>query len=314
MQASLARPSTGGAVNAIFKASPSSPTIAFFFPRGCTLTTKLTPAALSFIGIMPKKLNNPGPWMFPRDPLCPLWLSFRPLSKNPCPHSHTSRSLFNRHFEIMRHPHRKHLHSYPRQTSPSNLIAQFPQLPEVRPRLLRILGKRRHGHQSAKLKMLQARHPLQQFLQLLRFRGHSALRSLPSNIDLNQHRDLLPKIRRRRIQPLCQPQRIHRIHPPQTVLLPSLPCSTANARSCAIPHRPNPPAPQLSPQTPAPDSPQTAATPRHTPREYVPPVASCSPPSMKSQPDPSRHAAQPRPSAAARPQCCSKSAPPAIPP
>jgi len=43
MQASLARPSSGGAVRATFRASPSSPVIAFFLARGWTLTAKLTP-------------------------------------------------------------------------------------------------------------------------------------------------------------------------------------------------------------------------------------------------------------------------------
>src|SRR6266404_7341799 len=37
MQASFARPSTGAAVRAIFKASPNSPTTAFLRARGCTL-------------------------------------------------------------------------------------------------------------------------------------------------------------------------------------------------------------------------------------------------------------------------------------
>ena len=47
MQASLARPSTGGVVKETFKASPSSPVMAFFFARGWTLTAKLTPDGLS---------------------------------------------------------------------------------------------------------------------------------------------------------------------------------------------------------------------------------------------------------------------------
>src|SRR5712692_3897115 len=43
MQASLALPSTGGAVSATLRASPIWPVIAFFFARGWTLTAKLTP-------------------------------------------------------------------------------------------------------------------------------------------------------------------------------------------------------------------------------------------------------------------------------
>jgi hypothetical protein len=47
--ASLARPSTGGAVNATFSASPNSPTIAFRFARGWTLIANVTPAAVSLM-------------------------------------------------------------------------------------------------------------------------------------------------------------------------------------------------------------------------------------------------------------------------
>ena len=52
MQASLARPSTGGAVNASFSASPTAPVMEFFLARGCTLTAKAAPAEVSRIGIM----------------------------------------------------------------------------------------------------------------------------------------------------------------------------------------------------------------------------------------------------------------------
>ena len=43
MQASLARPSTGGEVRVSLSASPSSPVMAFFLARGWTLTVKVTP-------------------------------------------------------------------------------------------------------------------------------------------------------------------------------------------------------------------------------------------------------------------------------
>jgi len=52
MQPWLARPSIGGAVRESFKASPTSPVIAFFFARGCTFTAKQTPALPSSILIM----------------------------------------------------------------------------------------------------------------------------------------------------------------------------------------------------------------------------------------------------------------------
>jgi hypothetical protein len=47
MQASLAFPLTGGDVKDNFRASPSSPVIAFFFARGWTLTTNVTPVGAS---------------------------------------------------------------------------------------------------------------------------------------------------------------------------------------------------------------------------------------------------------------------------
>src|SRR6266446_8356719 len=49
MQASLALPSTGGAVSESLSASPTCPVIAFFFARGCTLTAKVTPPEEFFI-------------------------------------------------------------------------------------------------------------------------------------------------------------------------------------------------------------------------------------------------------------------------
>jgi hypothetical protein len=52
MQASLARPSTGGAVKASFSASPIVPVMAFFLARGCTFTAKATPAEVSRTGII----------------------------------------------------------------------------------------------------------------------------------------------------------------------------------------------------------------------------------------------------------------------
>ncbi len=59
MQASLARPSTGGAVSPTFSASPSSPTMPFLFARGCTFTAKLTPALPSWTGIMRSQSGFP---------------------------------------------------------------------------------------------------------------------------------------------------------------------------------------------------------------------------------------------------------------
>src|SRR5260370_5274954 len=49
MQASLALPSTGGAVRASLRTSPTSPVMAFFFARGWTFTAKVTPLGEFFI-------------------------------------------------------------------------------------------------------------------------------------------------------------------------------------------------------------------------------------------------------------------------
>src|SRR5579871_3264948 len=59
MQASLALPSTGGAVRETFRASPSAPETALFLARGWTLTLKLAPPAMSWIGIMAIPLRLP---------------------------------------------------------------------------------------------------------------------------------------------------------------------------------------------------------------------------------------------------------------
>src|SRR5439155_21791901 len=46
-QASLARPSIGGAVSESLSASPTSPVMAFLLARGCTLTAKVAPDGVS---------------------------------------------------------------------------------------------------------------------------------------------------------------------------------------------------------------------------------------------------------------------------
>jgi len=52
MQASFARPSTGGAVTANLSAPPTTPVIAFCFARGCNLIAKTAPPGVSRIEIM----------------------------------------------------------------------------------------------------------------------------------------------------------------------------------------------------------------------------------------------------------------------
>ena len=60
-QAAFAFPSTGGAVNATFNASPNSPTIAFRFARGWTLIANVTPAAVSLIEITSYMISRSEP-------------------------------------------------------------------------------------------------------------------------------------------------------------------------------------------------------------------------------------------------------------
>src|SRR5713226_233681 len=56
MQASLAFPSTGGAVSESFSASPTSPVIAFFLARGWILTAKVAPSGEFFIAAIERHL------------------------------------------------------------------------------------------------------------------------------------------------------------------------------------------------------------------------------------------------------------------
>src|SRR5579864_2133751 len=136
IQASFARPSTGGAVKANFIASPTSPIMAFLLARGWTLTAKLTPAAVSRIGIMNSDFTTESQKhreLQPSDPadnveagesilpkiistdlsvtLCLCGdLSARPHPKNCRSHAHAGRALLNGNFKIVRHPHRKRVH------------------------------------------------------------------------------------------------------------------------------------------------------------------------------------------------------------
>lgn len=56
--ASLAFPSTGGAVSDTLSASPTSPVIAFFFARGCTFTRNVAPPLLSCMAIKTSPEEN----------------------------------------------------------------------------------------------------------------------------------------------------------------------------------------------------------------------------------------------------------------
>src|SRR5216684_1176172 len=106
MQASLARPSLGGAVKETLRASPTSPVIAFFFARGWSLMAKLTPVEVSRIGIIPG-------WNLMDARCCatsPLSLSIFSFAKDRRSHPHTGRAFLNGDFKVVRHSHRKHVH------------------------------------------------------------------------------------------------------------------------------------------------------------------------------------------------------------
>jgi hypothetical protein len=105
-QASLARPSIGGAVSATLRAPPTSPVMAFFFARELTLTAKVAPLGVSRIAIMERlrhgdtalRVNNRHSEI--RTSQRPLWLSapsavrlLSSLQKPPYPRARTSTPL-----------------------------------------------------------------------------------------------------------------------------------------------------------------------------------------------------------------------------
>src|SRR5580704_9579125 len=69
------------------------------------------------------------------------------------PHAYFRRPFFNRHFKIVRHPHRQHRQ---RNAKPrGQIVTQLPQPSKMWPRLFRILHKRRNAHQSRQLQRRQ---------------------------------------------------------------------------------------------------------------------------------------------------------------
>src|SRR5208282_4300897 len=105
MQASLALPSTGGAVRDSFSARPTSPVMAFFFARGWTLTAKVVPLGEFLIAAIERLYHrghrgtqgNPASFLeFPCVPLCPLWLRFFSLSEDRRAYAHARCSFFDR--------------------------------------------------------------------------------------------------------------------------------------------------------------------------------------------------------------------------
>src|SRR5690348_6963970 len=61
-----------------------------------------------------------------------------PLPKDRSPHTYARRSFFNRHFKIVRHTHRKHIHADGGEFLSSDCVAQFAKLAEVWPGAFRI--------------------------------------------------------------------------------------------------------------------------------------------------------------------------------
>src|ERR1019366_2720568 len=166
MQASLALPSAGGAVRESFRASPTSPVMAFFFARGWTLTAKVAPLGESFIAAI-ERLYHRGhrgtrgnPTSFLAIPLCssvPLWSTFFSLPEDRGPDAHAGCSLFDRDFEIVRHAHGEDSGADFGQFTRGNAVPNLAELAEIGPRSLRIFGVRRGGHQAANLQMVPSR-------------------------------------------------------------------------------------------------------------------------------------------------------------
>ena len=146
MQASLALPSTGGAVRASFIASPTSPVMAFFFARGWTLTAKVAPLGEFFIAAI-ERLYHRGhrgtqgnPAMLTEQNLKRRGRrgtrryaeeNLSSLPEDRCAYAHTRCSLFNCYFEIVRHAHGKNYGADFRQRTCGNVVANLTELAEV---------------------------------------------------------------------------------------------------------------------------------------------------------------------------------------
>src|SRR6185369_13890982 len=165
MQASLARPSRGGAVSATFSESPISPVIASFFARGWTLMAKTAPSAVSRTWNMGIETYHRG--TEPRRNLlfaiemrfaCVFrYLRLRPLSEDACAHAHTSRAFRDGNFEIVRHAHGEDGHFNARKPARADSITEFTQLSKVRTRSFRIIGEWRYGHEAQDVEVVELR-------------------------------------------------------------------------------------------------------------------------------------------------------------
>src|SRR5580692_1227275 len=197
MQASLARPSTGGEVKESLRAVPSSPVMAFFLARGWTFTANVTPPDVPCTANIrshhrgtetQRKAKSYGSAFLGVS--VPLWLSSFPFSEDRRAHAHAGRSLFNRDFKIVRHAHGKLVHGDGGQFTGGDRIPQLAQLAEVWPRTLEIVGERRHGHQSAEDQRVQAGRGEQQFFERGRAWRNAVFCSLAADVDFDEDIEL----------------------------------------------------------------------------------------------------------------------------
>ena len=199
ISASFARPSTGGACTAIFNCaaspSPYTPTIAVFFAPGCARTASVTPPAPSrsiavFIQAAPHRALACQTAPFPPES------ASRPLqSPAQNPRSSPSKALRDSAANALAAQRSRHSRKLRKQARVTSSAAPHGAI-VISPRISRF---RRSGSRSSSSSRL-IRLRLQPFLRLLRTELH-----------LDQHRQPLAQLPRRIIQPLRQPQRVHRI-------------------------------------------------------------------------------------------------------
>ena len=74
-----------------------------------------------------------------------------------------------------------------RKSARGDGIPQLAQPAEVGSSLLRVFGKWRHRHQSAKFQRFETRRSQQQFLQCMRVSSDAALRGFAAYVDLDEN-------------------------------------------------------------------------------------------------------------------------------
>src|SRR5262249_39490529 len=191
----LARPSTGGAVSASFRASPLVPVIAFLRARGWTFTAKEMPLALSVSGIIGVAGS------------CGL----RPGPEDGRADAHAGRAFFNRDLKIVRHAHGERVQVNAGQLARRNLVAQVAEQAKVRPRSFGVLSERRDRHQAAELKMREPRSGAEHALQFRRIQQDAGLAGFVADLDFDQHVELSAALRGGLVQLLRQAEGVQRV-------------------------------------------------------------------------------------------------------